>query len=492
MTPTPEACRSDDHARFGEARDGVCVLAPDWRIRYMNASMLEILRLLGREEKVETLWDALPAWEHTPEADGLREAMASPEPRTFRVDGDRGRGRVWEVSTEPLASGELRVRLRNVTAQAHAERAESASRDAHRSLAEREARLDAVVEGAPVGIVLMDAATFTVREANDFYHRFLEGEWRKPDAIVGHTPWEFLPTFEESGTADIFREVRDTGAPFEIAEFPFAGFERGTTYFRWTLKPLGDPGAPPRYLLLLVAEITEQVRARQEVEAERKALFDVLDALPVGVLVAGAPSGRTVYLNAAGAAMAGRTADELSADEVREYTRRWRLMRPTGEPFPPDELPIARALRGEPTRDVEVVLGLPDGAERTVLVSGVPLRDAAGAVARAMVAFYDITERLALEHALLERSREAEWAAAEAAMRADESRALLAAAEAMTATLDPQEVMERIARIAAELTGADGAGLTVVGGEGRDRTSVAAATGLLEPLRGTGGASRGS
>ena len=225
---TPDARRNEEEARYGTARDGVCVLSPDWKIRYCNVSMLEILRLIGRGGEVETLWDALPGWQDTPAADELRAAMESDRPRAFRVDGQRGAGRVWEVEAEPLDDGSLRVRVRNVTAQAQLEEARAAGR----TLAEREARLGALVEGAPVGIVLMDADTFTVREANDYYHRFLEGEWSRPGAIVGATPWDFIPGFEEAGLAATFRGVRDTGVPFEMAELEFTGFARGTTYFR--------------------------------------------------------------------------------------------------------------------------------------------------------------------------------------------------------------------------------------------------------------------
>ncbi|HEU0051527.1 MAG TPA: ATP-binding protein [Longimicrobium sp.] len=482
MTPS-DAPRQENEARFGAARDGVAVLDPDWRIRYANASLLEILRLIGRGGAVATLWDALPGWEATPEADRLREAMATGKPTRFRVDGARGNGRVWEVDAEPLPTGELRLRLRNVTAQAREEDAERVARQAHAALAEREARLAAIVEGAPVGIVLLEADTWRVREANDFYHRFLDGKWRRPGSIVGHAFPEFLPDFESAGVAEIFERVRTTGEPLEIPEFEFRGFERGTTWFRWTLKPLPEGDGAPRYLLLLVVEITEEVRARRAAEAERRALYDVLSTLPVGVLVAEAPSGRTIYLNPAGAALGGRSRQELLADEVGEYTDRWRAFRPTGEPYAPHELQIARAVAGDATRDQEVVLRLPDGRERTMLVSGVPIRDATGAVDRGMVVFYDITERLALERALVERTREAENAASEAALRAEESRALREIARALVSEPEPDRVLRMAVRAALELLGARGASVYIPRPDG-ERFHVGPALGMLAEMDG--------
>jgi signal transduction histidine kinase len=482
--------RTDHEASFGAARDGVAVLAPDWRIRYMNASMLEILRLIGRGAGVETLWDALPGWEHTDAAGHLRGAMASRAGVCFRVDGERGRGRAWEVQAEPLDGGELRVRVRNVTAQARIEQAEQRFEEAGRSLAEREARLAALVSGAPVGIVLLEAATLTVREANAFYHQFLEGRWRRPGAIIGHTPAEFIPDFESSGVGGIFRRVRDTGQPFEISEFEFHGFARGTTFFRWTLQPVSAGGGAPEYLLLLVVDVTEQVVARRTAEAERKALYDVLDTLPVGVVVAEAPSGRAVYINAAGVALGGRTREELSPDWVGDYPARWRAFRPTGEPFPAGELPLALAAAGQAARDVEVLLRVDDGTERTVVVSAVPLRDAAGGVDRAVVVFYDLTERLTLERQLLERTRDAEEASAEASLRADESRALRDLGRALVSELEPERVLERAARSAMELLGSRAAVIATPVGGARVRLSPALGAladldGRVVPLGGT-------
>lgn len=123
MAPTYEARRSEHDASFGSARDGVAVLSREWRIRYMNASMLEILRLIGRGSDVETLWDALPRWEHSHAADTLRHAMRTGAAVCFRVDGERGGGRVWEVQADPLESGDLRLRVHNVTLQARTEEA---------------------------------------------------------------------------------------------------------------------------------------------------------------------------------------------------------------------------------------------------------------------------------------------------------------------------------------------------------------------------------
>jgi signal transduction histidine kinase len=72
------------------------------------------------------------------------------------------------------------------------------------------------------------------------------------------------------------------------------------------------------------------------------------------------------------------------------------------------------------------------------------------------------------------------------------NRALLRAAEVMSSTLDPAEVMERMVSLAGELVGADGAGLTLLTGERGEELRTPVASGLLEPLRGMAAAAEGS
>jgi signal transduction histidine kinase len=76
--------------------------------------------------------------------------------------------------------------------------------------------------------------------------------------------------------------------------------------------------------------------------------------------------------------------------------------------------------------------------------------------------------------------------------RNEVSRALLAAAEVLTSTLDPDEVMARIVVLAEELVGADGAGLALLDGAAGESVEMTVAEGLLVPLRGVRSPTAGS
>jgi signal transduction histidine kinase/PAS domain-containing protein len=479
--PAPDA-----HSALGSLRDGVCIVAPDWRIRYANASLLEILHLVGQDRPVERVWDVLP--EGSGQAALLRAAMQTREPVSFRLPGPGG-AHVLQFEVEPDGGGDLRVRCRNVTGQARMEDLERRWREATLSLAEREARLDAVLEGSPVGLVLLDAASLTVVEANRSAHDLLEGRWRTPGSTVGHAFGDFIPGWAEGGVDELMRRVRDTREPVAEEEREFLGYDR-PRWFRWSMHPVGGGDGPARYLLLAVVEVTESALARRALEAEHRALYDVLDSLPVGLVVAEAPDGRTGYINPAAAALGGRPPDELASANAGEYADRWRTFRPTGEPFPAAELPSTRALAGEAVREQEVVLRPVDGPERTVLTTAIPLRAGDGGVERAVVSFYDVTDRLRLERQLLLRTAEAEAAAGEAALRAEESRALREMGRALVSVLEPRDVLTRAAEHALELLGARGSFVAMPGADGTFTLSpalgvLAAYDGQVRPLEGS-------
>jgi len=94
-----------------------------------------------------------------------------------------------------------------------------------------------------------------------------------------------------------------------------------------------------------------------------------------------------------------------------------RLRRPDGvTPFPEDELPLARAIRGEPSQDVEIVVAGTGGRpDRVVAVSGRPLRRRLGTgdlvAAGGVVVFRDVSAERETQRILLRAKEEAEEAA---------------------------------------------------------------------------------
>jgi PAS domain S-box-containing protein len=159
------------------------------------------------------------------------------------------------------------------------------------------------------------------------------------------------------------------------------------------------------------AELRRARRAVAEPEATRAALREseahaaafaaeraaVLDQLAEGVIVTDA-AGRIVFVNDAAARIHGAAALDVAPDA---YSRTYGLHTEDGVPYPPAELPLARAvLHGETVTEARWRIRRPDGSEVLAAGSARPVRGPDGARAGAVLTLRDETARDAAERAL--------------------------------------------------------------------------------------------
>jgi PAS domain S-box-containing protein len=152
-------------------------------------------------------------------------------------------------------------------------------------------------------------------------------------------------------------------------------------------------------LLAENARLTEAERAaRSELEAERARLATVLDNMPVGVVLAEAPSGRIIFRNRTVFRLAGVA--DTPVTSVADYGQ-LQGMRPDGSVYQKEEWPLARALlRAETVLGEEIELIRPDGNHVIFSMNAAPIRDATGAIVAAVSSFHDVTQRRRVEQHL--------------------------------------------------------------------------------------------
>jgi serine phosphatase RsbU (regulator of sigma subunit)/PAS domain-containing protein len=118
----------------------------------------------------------------------------------------------------------------------------------------------------------------------------------------------------------------------------------------------------------------------QEAHGERERLSALVRQLPLGVLIAEAPSGREVLANARAEEILGRTrSTEVDA---------------------PHMATVRAALAGESVSDSELVLRRADGSLGVVSISAEPVRDADGSIVAAVATLFDLTDYRRREEAL--------------------------------------------------------------------------------------------
>jgi len=135
----------------------------------------------------------------------------------------------------------------------------------------------------------------------------------------------------------------------------------------------------------------ELTQANEELERQRNILRALLDSLGDGVAFAD-ETGRLTMLNPAAERILGMG---LIEEKYDKWTEVYGLYRPDGvTPMPPGEMPLARAVGGEETRDVEMFVRNPARKGGVYIrVTASPLKDPSGNAKGGVAIFRDINER---------------------------------------------------------------------------------------------------
>ncbi len=148
-------------------------------------------------------------------------------------------------------------------------------------------------------------------------------------------------------------------------------------------------------LVAFVWDISARRAAERELARQQAVLQAVLAELPVGVMIAEAPSGKLLLSNQEVERIWGPPASDG-----------WPGCHPDGRPYAPEEWPLARAvLAGEAVVDEEVLVRRRDGAQATILLGARPVHDAAGRVVAGVTVAHDVTAFRAQEQALEHQAR---------------------------------------------------------------------------------------
>ena len=135
-----------------------------------------------------------------------------------------------------------------------------------------------------------------------------------------------------------------------------------------------------------------------QLEEQGTLLESIFNSISDGVVVADANGNFTIF-NPSAERIVGIGATETDTDEWSDTYGLFFPDRVT--PFPPDELPLVRAIQGETADEVEMFVrnpNVPDGV--FISVNGRPLQDDEGNPKGGVIVFRDVTQRIIAEEAL--------------------------------------------------------------------------------------------
>ncbi len=154
-----------------------------------------------------------------------------------------------------------------------------------------------------------------------------------------------------------------------------------------------------------VAVAAENRRLFDAVEAERRNLQEILEAMPVGVVVVDAKTRHPILSNQRAIEMLGAEVDPEQHDQAERYPIYYSG---TNEPYRPEEHPFMLALQtGKTIAADDIAVEHPDGTRVELLVNAAPIKDENGEIISVVAVFQDITDIRELETALQESLAEA-------------------------------------------------------------------------------------
>ncbi|OON70911.1 PAS domain-containing protein [Hymenobacter sp. CRA2] len=144
---------------------------------------------------------------------------------------------------------------------------------------QQRAQLDQLFMQAPAAICVLDGPDWVYRLVNPVYQRAFPGR-----ALLGKPLLEALPELRDSSIPSIMAQVYTTGMPYQALELPvrlarFTDSPLEDTFWTFTYHPRHDAAGDVDGIMVFAYEVTEQVRARQAVEATQRQTQTLADEL---------------------------------------------------------------------------------------------------------------------------------------------------------------------------------------------------------------------
>jgi PAS domain S-box-containing protein len=253
-----------------------------------------------------------------------------------------------------------------------------------------EIRYRRLFEAAHDGVLILDAASRKITDANPFMSRLLD---YRHEELLGKELWEIGLLKDERASQAAFRELQENGQ-VRYEDLPLESKSGEKREVEIVANRYDEDGI--QVVQCNVRDITERKKTEGALRASEERFRTLFELGPSAVYSCDT-RGVIQDFNVRATELWGRTPKR--GDDSERFCGSIRMFRPDGSFMSHDQCPMAWVVSGKVSEvnDEEVIVERPDGSRVTAVVNIRPLRNDHGEVTGAINCAYDITERKKIE-----------------------------------------------------------------------------------------------
>lgn len=185
---------------------------------------------------------------------------------------------------------------------------------ANRQTKESKDNVTRLFSQAPVAIQILKGPELVIELINDLS---LTNIQRTREEILGRRLIDVFPELEEQGFISLLKQVYETGVPIQANEQPVVIIKNGEPvqyYTRFVYEPFRNAEGKVEGVMVIGEDITQLVRARQELELREKELSQLISQAPLAIMLV---EGKNLVVR-----IANKYALEISGKEAYEMINR--------------------------------------------------------------------------------------------------------------------------------------------------------------------------
>ena len=239
--------------------------------------------------------------------------------------------------------------------------------------------VETMLDGFMIWRAVRDADDRVVDFVCEFANAAVAGNGYRPEELIGRRMLDLSPRIDDR-YFQRYVEVAESGEPLRM-QVPWYDGTKVRGAFDASAVRMGDGVA------MTFRDVTQQLEHEHALRESEEQTRRFLEAIPIGVAVV--DTSGVVFANEAFRRLLGDLDTEVRGPALVEHFDLRRAG--TGEHYPFDELPLARAFfAGEATSADDIVI-MRDGVEIPVEGYAAPVRDSSGEVRFALTTLRDIT-----------------------------------------------------------------------------------------------------